>query len=752
MKNCDDGSLVLSGVSRWAFAAIVAMVCGACANKATRYDLAALDVFDERQESGACDPGRQGERNPELCSAAYFSDANLDSWFHVERWRDAQRPAQAPIGLALSGGGTKSANFAMGVLSGSYDRLLRPGHIGLISSVSGGGYSAFWYISRLLDAYGNLPGAAGSSLRDAKGGERAVSDFHQIFDDCLPKHYFALSEYATDKERCPLNMAHYENGTHDRFRYQTHLRGFQDLLSNNYNVELPGNDSNALTADVAKLGGLTTLSLIPHHVANTLFDWRRESPSRETYMRGIERTFGLMPPDCNGREVQTYLDAASCRDFRLLPNRLLGRGHTFAAIRLLREFQWQVQQRAGRDIDEEQAKNQALPKALNKPQPLPPVPFWIVNTTAATRSNPTELLSSGQYDVRDAVFEFTPTGFGSRRFGYWEGSHPSMDTLEATVTSGAFFDSQQRSISQPWRAGVGLGMRLSSLEWGKDIENPAQIDSVRGWHTLLPIPLYYLDPQATGATKPGKIHLSDGGQSENTGIYSLVRRGITQIVYADGSQDEFGQFGALCHLKLQLEKSHLRLTMTSLENFDNHCAGKNGDLFQRETWGYDLWASNGRVLSGCISSDLNLESCSRPNAHGYFATLFVLKPMLPWHKLAAHVAKCKVIKNVGLDRASCAEAFLSARVEVAWMDPELFGFLARKRCDFQLFPQNKTWRVTLNSTSSLFGSYRELGKVSADALSVDVQGRVSSTDVATLRWTKLEADPGLTGKGLSCGD
>ncbi len=76
-------------------------------------------------------------------------------------------------GLALSGGGIRSASFSIGVLKALYDkdiegeRLLN--QIDIISSVSGGGYASLWAISHYL---------SGSTPSDTKFGEK-------IFDDGL---------------------------------------------------------------------------------------------------------------------------------------------------------------------------------------------------------------------------------------------------------------------------------------------------------------------------------------------------------------------------------------------------------------------------------------------------------------------------------------------------------------------------------------------------------------------------------------
>ena len=66
-------------------------------------------------------------------------------------------------GLAISGGGTRSATFSMGVLKALYDRHVLDS-VQIISSVSGGGYAGYWLYTQ------ELSGPAGKRF-----GERALS-------------------------------------------------------------------------------------------------------------------------------------------------------------------------------------------------------------------------------------------------------------------------------------------------------------------------------------------------------------------------------------------------------------------------------------------------------------------------------------------------------------------------------------------------------------------------------------------------
>lgn len=68
--------------------------------------------------------------------------------FKAERIHLEKRPK---IGLALSGGGTKAAVFAHGVLHGLNDSGVLK-NVDVISSVSGGSYAAMWYFTKHIEA------------------------------------------------------------------------------------------------------------------------------------------------------------------------------------------------------------------------------------------------------------------------------------------------------------------------------------------------------------------------------------------------------------------------------------------------------------------------------------------------------------------------------------------------------------------------------------------------------------------------
>jgi hypothetical protein len=113
-----------------------------------------------------------GCKDPEVAPGEYFNDRTIQNRYQHE-WLD---PTSKPFtGLALSGGGTKAAGYALGIFAGLTPQTAATSQpqmqakvndfkgrkMDVVSSVSGGSYAALWYFSRLLDDYSEYeqPGA-----------------------------------------------------------------------------------------------------------------------------------------------------------------------------------------------------------------------------------------------------------------------------------------------------------------------------------------------------------------------------------------------------------------------------------------------------------------------------------------------------------------------------------------------------------------------------------------------------------------
>lgn len=184
----------------------------------------------------------------------YFTDAHQASLFKEERI-NKNKPV---IGLALAGGGTKAADFGLGVIQGLGEVGIME-HVDIVSSVSGGGYAALWYYSRLLE--------------DKENPKVHIID---AFNDCLPKRY-GITGVQNQKE-CSCNKTNTEFDGEitisDLYKDQNYLRGYQDVFSSGttaFNYDTTA-DKTQLTKDLGNFTGLTIGASILNILPNIIFD------------------------------------------------------------------------------------------------------------------------------------------------------------------------------------------------------------------------------------------------------------------------------------------------------------------------------------------------------------------------------------------------------------------------------------------------------------------------------------------------
>jgi hypothetical protein len=436
-----------------------------------------------------------------------------------------------PLGLALSGGGSKTAPFAMGVVKRFVDEgwLYRTSYL---SSVSGGSYTAFYlYYKAYRAVRDNVP-----SINVYPGLTRYFMDTRNLdsMKDVPP--YVLL--YSPDEVRHEwYSLAELEHGCTSlgpipvndpdptdlsapvwkkvqQAAYQGWVECYQDLLRTDRSQMSKYKDGVVARTQYAnELGGTFTMlfaeSLVTapvNWVTNVLFDWKwRVSPTQYDYLYGILRTYGYMPREGDVLPVSPHADyfqaMAKCLDFSDL------------SIIYTRDPKTTHDQIGGY------------------------MPKWILQATGNSGNVGLDL-SPKHYDLGTDVFEISFDMFGSGRYGYVQGSPwlVGLSVPMAVLSSAAFADTAQRSVHVP-RGAVNFLLQTINLRWGFDIANYNEPDSKRRLHSLLIWPFYYLDSPVTTQKGP-TIHLSDGGQSgDNLGLTSLMRRGVRHIVAAAGEQD-----------------------------------------------------------------------------------------------------------------------------------------------------------------------------------------------------------------------
>lgn len=450
--------------------------------------------------------------------------------------------------MALEGGGSKSAPFTLGVLAGLHEAgLFKQGRIGAISSVSGGSYAASFLFNRLWDYHSHQPSVTEvpEACREAppptdKASLRADAGKPGTYDDwfrsCVPDPYTAGGA-PLDGPRGGLPQCGEVRGRghksfnefHDEYRYQGHVWRFPDLLFGD-GMAMLKTDRVARFPEAAQTAGLTVASAgtFPLQlVSRTLFRWPiNTAPTKNVYRYGIERQFGFSPED------------------------------------------WQEAQKLAAKMTEVSAQRRrertlaCLGTLLNGKA----APTWILNSSTPGPITVLDWVTTPERNPLLNSFELTAAGYGSGLYGYakmpprfrfeFEGyryTPRDMSMTDGVVASAAFFDDNQSLFSdQPTRFIMGAVQYLLNLTWFTEIPNYNADRDDRVRRNIKPYPLWGIPVTYAKRNSP-YIHLQDGGNSENSGIFALLRRGYRTIVFAHGTDDRQAMFPSLCHLKNTLE-------------------------------------------------------------------------------------------------------------------------------------------------------------------------------------------------------
>lgn len=547
-----------------------------------------------------------------------------------EPWAKKNRPL---LGIALSGGGSKIAPFAMGVLKRFVDEEWID-NVDIISSVSGGGYSAYYFYSKALYEY----------------KEKNDTNLTKFFQNCeLDKLYHkkTYQEFSTSKNT---------NSCKNYGLYQNHVKKYQDLLSFFVSESARGAtkiDNIKVTGTL--LGGLgASIATAPiHHTANTLFDWKVElSPSQYLYKNGIVRAFGQMPQELN----------------------LTHNTESFQDLKELTESK--------------------------------KVPLWIINAANFESFWWQHSLKKGEANLSQSIFEISPYGFGSGRYGYSIDSpdYLGLNLSRATLASAAFADALKNMNGQGL---IFAGAHLLNLRWGIKIPNYTIPKREQKLHNILPLPFYYLNPNAS------KITLADGGQSgDNLGLYSLIKRGTKNIVIVSGSNDSKKDkllLEDMCAVSKHLKKLGMNVSfqgyptnindLETLDFYKEFCNKKDDELISYYEWEKPIW-------KGII----------KDNHDNNISKLFFIKAAFDKNDLTQHANifnKNSCNKDNCPSNLQCTDENICAKTNKYsrhYPSSLLYFWIDNDRGkESANFPQTSTVTNTLNSSQNLYQAYMDLG-------------------------------------------
>lgn len=155
------------------------------------------------------------------------------------------------------------------------------------------------------------------------------------------------------------------------------------------------------------------------------------------------------------------------------------------------------------------------------------------------------------------VFVFTPLMTGSNLVGYhptkaWEQHNPDLDLAAAMALSGAAV-SPQMGLMTTRRGSFWLTLFNARLHaWlkkpdGTEKANPPKPS--RCWHRGPGLRYLVREFMASANERLPYVNISDGGHIENLGVYELLRRRCRYIVAIDGEADSRMTFHALTNLQ-----------------------------------------------------------------------------------------------------------------------------------------------------------------------------------------------------------
>ncbi|SFB69112.1 patatin-like phospholipase family protein [Collimonas sp. OK412] len=584
-----------------------------------------------------------------------ITPASLAEDYKLERSYRPDKEKQPTIGLALSGGGTKAAMFAHGVLHGLHDAGVLE-QVDAISSVSGGSYAAYWYFTKMLES------------------KRHNFTLSQIFDDCIPTYWTKddkpdsrlqqamqaakLKPPVKGMSECdgPAHFRAMGNllGTDDPYRWQAHIVRWPDVIQPTpvyLNGGLQGAPEqqmrrgvlNALTKEVA-LHAFGSASAVPR-----------------IYQYGIERTWGLSPKPRDVTKLSGQFEHDETEHWKYTN---AGTPDTDVAKRGIRVDPGTTTWSQLHDL----YSTAAAPAALKI------MPLWIVNSTNGNKS--------WEPNTQN-IFEMTPFGYGSIRNGYINdfASMPIKDLGTSVRASAGFADAQgiENKVEQTVVDKFSNG--IPALRWGVDATMQSSQGTVQ------------------------ELHLSDGGGSENLGLYSLLKRGFDDIIVVDTAADVEGDMSDICTVRKALQKENITLEFDALQHLKDVCEGQPQHKPKRV---YNLSAWKNPVVKGTATWPA-VDGAAPRIAH-----IWLIKAA--WDERA--IAQGYPDKCGEKNQVNCfLEVFYGHNTKVR-------AKIRGKKDGWMIFPQLGTVASTYNSSSYLFWGYRELGRMLASHLSVNTVGHL----------------------------
>lgn len=513
------------------------------------------------------------------------------------------------------------------------------------------------------------------------------------------------------------------------YRSFTWHRCWQDVLSRwSSEVYEPGIKTYFNRAG-AWIGGasLNTLTLPPHHVANTLFDWQVDmSPLYYIQRHGNER----MGMDLPSNTKTDNWHATAKTDY----------GNSDAVKRKCLQFNF------------EDIKKNALNFADLRCATEMGLPTWIVTATTPTRPL-YDLRRNDLEKMDDYRFEFTPYGFGSHKYGFVDNGlldpaakentdifkEHNLEFPKALSSSYAFLDSRQRVVTGfgnmadiPAYLIANGAIHALNSDWGISIPNYNMTPLTRHAYKALPAPINYYSRLDERKFRP-HIPLADGGiNRDGLGILPLLERRTENIIILNQGASisdlcQFNMFLKSKDLEFVFQGDPRKINLSSniapqqLQNGvgpNDFCTERYWDENESANLDYKKWSKP--VWKGEIVSTSD-KSKDFPKTNIYFITANI-------YTESDENGPRKCIRNILDSRnGNLGKAYeLSKSVKditlthtahdyqpslCAWMDNNF------DESDDNSFPAHSMAKLTMDSTQRITMAYVDLGWFLAGGLS-----------------------------------
>jgi hypothetical protein len=464
------------------------------------------------------------------------------------------------LAIGLSGGGQRASSTAIGFLAG-LDSTGVLAKADILSTVSGGSYAAYWYMTKLYQSefYHNPIG-----YDDKNTPHRFAPFFDRYYiycrDDSPPdsEKWNKNCDFRTEGQPPLLTPDSKKTRGNKWARFQHHVSYHGNLLTT---TQQSDDYVNPLVWPEIILRSLVVLPYIPMHwVTAGLLDAKiNNNRISDFYVYGIEHEYVLYPKLRGAREVNEFENATTVSWLPWTPLRLNIAKDSPSDVtldslaRLAHE---------GFNLETGEIKKR-------------PIPFWIINSTAAYGGGwkliknlpvkyqryipPLEVLTPFNNSLQDTIYEFTPIARGSSSYGYFPNSATTFSHLPDGLNTTRqpflvphehqFFPFPPLPITLSKIVGISgaaiddLGfagnVAIDSINFGlgQYINNPAQPNSVRNRHQWIPFPFNlfgFFNPRIKHDIHAPSIYLSDGGHSDdNLGISSALKRRPHNLLVLD---------------------------------------------------------------------------------------------------------------------------------------------------------------------------------------------------------------------------